>query len=342
MKCLMTKLAVGTIHGKSISAFGLEKETGGILIGPDPTDEFVLVTSATGPGPDAKRASFASWETDTDYLNEMLKKAREENPAVNLRGFWHRHPGQMSHPSAQDLSEARKILQDTKHYKLDGKLIMPIVTVAQERVTIHTYFITDEELRFKEIPVEIVSESDEMVKWLLSGRKVVEVEQEADFRFWQDEHWQFYKSPYGAARLEEELEGLKLVGHKAAARLLDDGSCFVEAWKGKGHQRLLFLLPREYPINPPRVFTKRNEDIRELAVDNTSPLHRWSSMFYLAELADITLEQLRGHGVHNHRDGGRFDALAAIKEDLRRGDLNISSLLRKLVRLIRGKGKCVW
>lgn len=336
----MTRSAVETIHRESISAFGIGKETGGILIGLVPSDEIVIISSATGPGHDGKCASFASWETDTDYLNEELKMAREENLAVNLRGFWHRHPGQMSHPSAQDLWEARKILADKKHYKLDGKLIMPIVTVAQERVTIHAYYITDEELWFKEIPVEVVSDSDEMVKSLLASKKAIEVEEETNHEFWRDKDWHFYKSLYGALRLEEELAGLKLLGYKATARLLKDSDCCVEAWKNGGHQRVLFLLPREYPLNPPRVFVKHGEDIRELEADSPSPLLRWSSTFHLAELVVALEGQLRKRTTD--KGSARSGILAVMKEDFRHGNYHIFKLPRQLVGLIRGKGKCVW
>ena len=329
MKCVITRSAVETIHRESISAFGIGKETGGILIGPAPTDETIIITSATGPGHDGKCASSASWQTDPDYLNGELKMAREENPGVNLRGFWHRHPGQMSHPSTQDLWEARKILADKKHYKLDGKLIMPIVTVAQERVTIHAYYITDEELRFEEISLEVIPDSDKVLKSLLASKKAVEVEEESNLGFWQD----------GAGRLKAELCRLKDAGYEASARLLDDGACCIEAKESGDGKATLFLLPREYPLNPPRVFVKRAEDIRELEADSTSPLLRWSSTFHLAELAEITLEQLR---VHDDKGSARFEMLVAIKEDFRHGNYHIFKLPRQLVGLIRGKGKCGW
>ena len=339
MKCVMTRSAVETIHRESISAFGIGKETGGILIGPAPTDETIIITSATGPGHDGKCASFASWETDTDYLNEKLKMAREENPGVNLRGFWHRHPGQMSHPSTQDLWEARKILADKKHYKLDGKLIMPIVTVAQERVTIHAYYITDEELRFEEISLEVIPDSDKVLKSLLASKKAVEVEEETNHEFWRDKNWHFYKSLYGALRLEEELKGLELLGYKAGTKLINNSDCCVEVWKDGGHQQVLFLLPREYPLNPPRIFTKYGEDVRELEADSRSPLYKWSSEFYLAELAGVLEGQLHKH---TYKGTARSGILAAMKEDFRHGNYHIFKLPRQLAGLIRGKGKCGW
>jgi hypothetical protein len=153
-RCVMTQSAVEIINKESRLAYKMERETGGILIGPPPTDSVVVITSATGPGPDGDRASYASWETDPDYLNEKLREVRDENPLVNLRGFWHRHPGRMKSPSPQDLMEARRILEDIEHYKLHGELVMPIVTVTQKQITIKAYYITCEEQQLAEIPSE--------------------------------------------------------------------------------------------------------------------------------------------------------------------------------------------
>ena len=85
-RCVMTRWVVETIREASLPASGMGKETGGILIGPVPTDDLVLITCATGPGPDDRYASAASWETDPYYLNEQLRMARDEDPGVNLRG----------------------------------------------------------------------------------------------------------------------------------------------------------------------------------------------------------------------------------------------------------------
>ena len=327
---IITRPAVETIHKESQAAFKMEVETGGILIGPPPIDGVLVITSATGPGPDGKRASYASWETDPEYLNCKLREAREGTPVVNLRGFWHRHPGMMRRPSAQDLIEARRILEDVEHYKLGGELVMPIVTATQEGITIQAYYITDREPHFKEIPVELSPDSDEFMESSPSTAKDIEAQDRTEF--WQDVNWQFYMSSYGVKRLEEELSELASGGHRAEAMLLGDGGCCIELEDSNRH--VLFLLPKEYPINPPRVYIKRNGDIMELEMGDSSPLYRWSSAYRLAELADgVMAERCDEH----ERGKTRHEALKAAIEDFRHGNFGISRCMRHLVVFLRGR-----
>jgi len=331
-ECVITQSAVDVINKESRSVYKMGRETGGILIGPRPTDTAIVITSATGPGPDGDLASYAGWETDPDYLNEKLIEARDENPVVNLRGFWHRHPGRIRRPSSQDLMEARRILEDVEHYKLHGELVMPIVTVTQKRIAIRAYYITNNEQGFEEIPVKVVPDSDEMVKALLSPRKVIEFEEGT--AFWRDSDWQFYKTPYGAERLESELNDLSQAEHEAEARLLDDGNCCIEVCMNKGSQKILFLLPREYPLNPPQVFMKLGEDIRELYMDGSSLLCRWSSACRLVDLADdVRVTQSRGI---NRKGKTRYEVLMCARDDFRNGNFDRSRWSQHLFGIIRG------
>lgn len=332
-KCIMTESAVKTIHEESMQAFKHDKETGGILMGPKLTDRVAFITAATGPGFDSRRATYASWETDPEYLNGELRRLRGENPGINLRGFWHRHPGQMSHPSSQDLYEARNILADKRRYKLDGKLLMPIVTAAEDGVTIHCHYIDDDDQRFMEIPIEVVSDNCEVVMSAVSDGETTEIEEETGFSFWQDEGWQFYKILLGARRLETEMNGLREMGYGVSAKLLDSGECCVELREGEMKRVIVLLLPREYPLNPPRVFIDDSEDMRELTLGNASPLCRWSSGFQLVELASFIRTR-----VLNYKREGNKGVLMAMREDFRHGNCNISIWLRHLAGLLRLRG----
>lgn len=287
-KCMMTESALEVI---SIEVSKGKRETGGILIGPPPSASEIVITKATGPG--KGKRTITSWETDPDFLNSMLKAARGENSLLNLRGFWHRHPGQMAQPSPQDLSEAVKILQDVEHYHLGGELVMPIVTVTKEGVTIQGYFISAHEPNFVGIPIEVVPDSDEFVNSLLSGRKTIEVKEGGWLDFWQDASWQFYKSRSGVTRLQEEFEKLKLKGYAADAVLLSDGMLCVEVWKGEGLQRALFILPREYPLNPPKIFLKTENEIQAIETDSGLRLWSWSSSCHIVDLMDGPMKEWR-------------------------------------------------
>lgn len=332
-KCVITQSAVEAIREISSPASEAGKETGGILIGPTPTDSAIFVTSATGPGPDSSKASRASWETDPVYLNEKLKAARDEDASVNLRGFWHLHPDQLTGPSGQDLSEARNILLDTGHYRLNGELVMPIVTATNGRIVIHGYRITSEDLQFREMPMEVVSDRDEMVGLLLPAEETRELEIEADGGFWVDVDWQFYRSAYGATRLEAEVNELEDRGYEVTARLIDGGCCCIEARKGENGYPILFSLPREYPLNPPRVYLTQRGDVKELGVDGPSMLNRWSSELHLWELMESEIrKRLRAYSRYRKR----HEILSAIKEDFRHGRLGIGSMMKQLLGLARG------
>ena len=331
-KCLITHSAVEAIRMASLPAHQSSRETGGMLIGPTPDDGLVVITSATGPGPDDSNSSYASWETDPEYLNGRLRMAQEENPAVNLRGFWHLHPGQMTHPSGQDLREACNILEDTRHYKLNGGLVMPIVTAQNGRITIHCHYISRSSHRFTEIPFEIIDDTDDVIA-TASDRGMAEIEVGAESGFWQDPGWQFYGMAYGAERLAEELDVLESAGYQVTARILDDGDCCVQVCGDGGGKSVLFLLPREYPLNPPRIFLKSGKRIRELPAASSTLLYGWSSAFRLAELMDGKLgNQIR---LRSHAHNSLSDILADLKKDFRRGLIDIPGTIRRLAALIR-------
>ncbi len=334
-KCLVKHSAMEAIKKASLPASEAGKETGGILIGPSPTHEFVMITSATGPGLDEGCASAASWETAPDYLNTELRKARDEDPRVNLRGFWHLHPGRMTHPSAQDLSEAQAILQDTEHYKLN-ELVMPIITADQDEITINFYYISRDDPCFREMPMEIVSDTVDSAKSLASESGIAEMETGSGF--WHDAEWQFYMSAYGAARLELELNELEEAGYEVTAvLLLDDGDCCIQVCPEGSSEAALFLLPREFPLNPPRVFMKSCDEITEQEMGAPSPLSRWSSGVRLSELMEGELgEQL---GADSHNPGLPLNVIVQIGVELKCDSHSIMGTLHKHTEFVKPNGR---
>jgi integrative and conjugative element protein (TIGR02256 family) len=88
---------------KEIKACPL-KETGGILIGYKADCE-IVVTNATGPGPNAKH-SFFNFSRDIDYCNSSLEQYfYESNGILTYIGEWHTHPYGRPIPSRQDDKE---------------------------------------------------------------------------------------------------------------------------------------------------------------------------------------------------------------------------------------------
>jgi hypothetical protein len=324
----MTRSAVEAIEAASLPASGMGKETGGILIGPPPTNEAVVITSATGSGPDENCASAGSWETEPDYLNQELRRAREEDPTVNLRGFWHLHPGRMTSPSSQDQSESLAIIQDSEHYRLD-ELVMPIVTVDKNEITIHCYHISRDNTCFTRMDMEIIPEVEDEAERLSSDPEQTETET----GFWHDTDWQFYMTPQGAMRLEIEMDKLIYAGYQVTAMLVDDGNCCIQAWMDDEGEAMLFLLPGEYPLNPPSVFVQHCGEIREKGVYGSSLLNRWSSHVWLCELMEDRLDELPYVG--SHRADTPINIMIHVEVKSKSGGHSIAAALQKLANLLK-------
>lgn len=85
-------------------------ETGGMLLGycgQERTD--VVITEATGPGPNARHRRY-TFTPDGRWQQRRLAEAYEASGRVTtFLGDWHSHPGGQPLPSARDLKTARKV-----------------------------------------------------------------------------------------------------------------------------------------------------------------------------------------------------------------------------------------
>lgn len=107
------------------------KETGGILLGYE-TRNAIVLTSATGPGPNAKH-SRNTIELDLDYISAHAAAANEHG--LQYQGSWHSHPRTtITGPSATDIALLHRTANST-NYRL--------TTAVQLMTTIHPERITD-------------------------------------------------------------------------------------------------------------------------------------------------------------------------------------------------------
>ncbi len=98
------------------------RETGGILLGHDPLDEGIEVTTAGDPGPGADRRP-DGFTRDLAHARRLADQAYDCDGSVWL-GEWHTHPTGPATPSSQDMSTYRKLLA---HDRLDFERIVSLI-----------------------------------------------------------------------------------------------------------------------------------------------------------------------------------------------------------------------
>lgn len=233
-------------------------ETGTVLIGTQDNDGFT-VTHALRPGPKARR-SWGSFSPDHEHINKELQRLRAEY-TVDFLGIHHLHPGDMSYPSGGDLRQAKEILNDPD-YKINGRLLSIISIKKGDDVIIFPYVITRDEMIFKKLDYAIVSE------------KLTEVlRRRADslsLSTWLS------GSIDKERRMAREIQDItRLIGVPPSTRILKGAFMAIEV------KDILFLLPTEYPLTPPRVFSKKREKLKEIVIDEQL---RWNSTFDIVEL----------------------------------------------------------
>jgi len=88
------------------------RETGGILLGYRTDENDLVITEATGPGPQA-RHGWRSFEPDTRYCQERLNATyRQTGGAIGYLGEWHTHPFGSTRPSRLDLQAMLDIARE--------------------------------------------------------------------------------------------------------------------------------------------------------------------------------------------------------------------------------------
>ncbi len=232
-------------------------ETGTVLVGTQDPDGFTI-THVITPGANARR-SLASFSPDVEHVNKELRKLREMY-AVDYLGVQHLHHMDMSYPSIGDLRQAEAILKD-KDYKIHGRFLSIIATRSGDDVKMFPYVITKEDMSFRKLDYDIVSEAPESLaknsSASLSG-------------IWSSGYIDKEK------RIDREVQKIaRITGVYPEIKIIKDNTLTVEV---KG---ILFMLPPEYPLAPPRIFLKKMNKFNEIVVNEQ---FRWNSSFDLAEL----------------------------------------------------------
>jgi len=111
-----------------------ENETGGVLLGPDFPDRFII-SEAHGPGP-RHVASTLHYEVDHAHLIEQIVDG--ESRGLVYHGEWHRHPTWLKRPSDGDLRAFRHNME--KNPQLSCVLIV-LTTVENGAVGLHSFVL---------------------------------------------------------------------------------------------------------------------------------------------------------------------------------------------------------
>lgn len=208
-----------------------DTETGGILVGfrPDgsvPNEDAVVITHATGPGPESQMSS-GHFVKDTPYLQRELEILFQYHQ-VNYLGVWHKHPASHSTPSSGDVAAAME--------ELDGgtvdlaELITPIAVSRSGIVEVHPHVISggrSTPVDWRPVPHDV----------LPNGRSV---------------SGQWHETEAGQRRLVDETEEFESLGLKVEVRQGGDGTYRFHAPLVDGSGRaLVFLCQADYPVTPP-------------------------------------------------------------------------------------------
>ncbi|HWJ29860.1 MAG TPA: Mov34/MPN/PAD-1 family protein [Flavisolibacter sp.] len=130
-------------------------ETGGVLCGSYQGDQLV-VTSASGPGPDAVHA-IDEFIIDKDYMDAYLDAQYDQSGGMHIYiGEWHTHPQVNPEPSEQDLISICERSIEWQHgeivFLIIGFLNFSADSLAKQIFGIH---YDKEKQSFYQLPIQI-------------------------------------------------------------------------------------------------------------------------------------------------------------------------------------------
>lgn len=271
----------------------LSVETGGVLLGI--ADPPVIVEAGTG-GEHAIR-QLSQFSGDAEWDRRCLDRARARHgKSIGIAGYYHSHPaGSSGGFSDTDLAQARKLVE---HFG-DGKPLLVCIWARACRwlgrphddFRLSAYGIRSRDGTLEPLHFEVVDDQGECVREAISQAPLIPGENDSDF--WSDERFVFYENRIGRQRIRQELQELRDRGWDICAyRIPGDRGLRLRctnAWIA-----IEALLPREYPLNPPRLFV--GSSTQELPALPTQQV--WNSDRFLFELLDEAVPSLRSAVTH--------------------------------------------
>ena len=274
------------------------EETGGIVVG---FSRFPFITHSISSTPDADRsaASYFQNNQDVDYLNNALSQL--ENKGLDFKGYYHKHPGSYDELSRTDLDTAMEVLKDN-FATTEGKMLMILVNelsaydsmpknknIVQEDFLIRFYLVAisskdSEEIDCREVKYKVLPDIEPMLfsflKHANKEKAKAELKKENQVLSFWDRDWHFSKAGYGKERINTDIDEIKAMGCKVEFKSIDKNTACYEITADE--KKIIMLLPREYPITPPRIVILKNNKQKEIT--NIELLRRWSSLFSAGDL----------------------------------------------------------
>jgi len=243
---------------------GSPVETGGVMVGfsePLPT-----VVAAGLPGPNAIKEA-ARFVGDPQEDRRCLERARRiQGNGIGINGYYHLHPGSMGETSCIDHGQGLSLL---KQFDDDRSLLVGIFIRPSGPPQFFLYEMCRAHPVFTPATYEVVADNDPVV---LTAQRVspaaVDVKQQG---FWDTEQFQCVENPVGRAHIQQDLAALREAGWQTMVnRSRTTATAFVVAKRDRFEVRA--QLPREYPLNPPRMLSLDGRAFLDLP-----SLRQWSS-----------------------------------------------------------------
>ncbi len=149
-------------------------EIGGVLPGRYDRGAFVVPFSIpAGPAAHCTPSRF----TPDEGWQQVLLNFLHARFGVDYLGDWHRHPGSFDEPSDHDLRTAREIVTSAAWNK--PVAIFPIAVIEEGTVRMRAYLMSRKTLKFEEVPISIVPDSDLAMTAVLTGMEAVPAKEAA-------------------------------------------------------------------------------------------------------------------------------------------------------------------
>lgn len=250
-------------------------ETGGTFVG---TMKPPTIVDAGKPGANSIHQP-TQFTSDPEADKACLAEARKQHgDRIICVGWWHKHPSGLNKPSAADCHQAQQL---AKEYNDGLPVLIGIVNripkLIRHKTTLHIYSVSSNGLLI-EHKWELASNHNP--KFVRALEKAVLNPGTKEINYWQNKNFQFYQNPIGRERIKKELGILKRTGwqiitkrHPADKLLILDLS--------RSNISLHMILPPEYPLNPPIVFTDDGRRLFDLRT-----LNQWNSLSCLTDIAN--------------------------------------------------------